>query len=103
MRKIDDGQRFLLLDKPLARRIDPPTSHAAAATVRTFAGEHHAAILDALTLGPAGASGIAARCGICDHQIRRRLSELEAGGQIIQTGRTVKSTSGRAEREWSKK
>jgi predicted ArsR family transcriptional regulator len=102
MRRIDDGQRFMVFDKPLARRSDPVTSHAAAATVRTFSGEHHQAILDALAIGPAGASGIAARCGLGDHQIRRRLIELERSCQIIQTGRTVKSASGRGEREWSR-
>lgn len=103
MRKIDNGQRFLFLDAPRARASDPPTSHAAAATVRTFAGEHHQAILAALALGPAGASGIAARCGLNDHQIRRRISELKQAGKIIATGRTVASSSGRAEMEWAQK
>jgi hypothetical protein len=42
---------------PLFRRTDPATSKAAAATVKTFAGEHHQAILEALSHGPAGASG----------------------------------------------
>lgn len=100
MRRIDDGQRFMCFDAPIARRADPPTSHAAAATVRTFAGEHHAAILAALALGPAGASGIAARCGLLPHQIGKRINELAKTGQIVETGRTVRSTSGRGEREW---
>jgi predicted Rossmann fold nucleotide-binding protein DprA/Smf involved in DNA uptake len=100
MRRIDDGQRFMCFDKPLARRSDPVTSHAAAATVRTFAGEHHQAILAALALGPAGASGIAARCGLLAHQIGKRINELAKSGQIVTTGRTVASSSGRGEREW---
>jgi hypothetical protein len=99
-RRIDDGQRFLCLDAPIARASDPPTSHAAAATVRTFSGEHHAAILAALALGPAGASGIAARCGLLAHQIGKRIHELAKSGQIVTTGRTVVSSSGRGEREW---
>jgi len=103
MRRFDDGQTWMTFDKPLARRIDPPTSHAAAATVRTFSGEHHAAILAALALGPAGASGIAARCGLLAHQIGKRIKELARAGQIVKTGRTVKSTSGRGELEWARK
>lgn len=103
MRRIDDGQRFLCLDAPRARASDPPTSHAAAATVRTFSGDHHQAILAALALGPAGASGIAARCGLLPHQIGKRINELARSGQIVTTGRTVVSASGRGEREWARK
>jgi predicted ArsR family transcriptional regulator len=85
---------------PLFRRTDPATSHAAAATVKTFAGEHHAAILEALSHGPAGASGIAARCGLLGHQVNKRLGELAKAGRIVETGRVVTSSSGRGEREW---
>jgi predicted ArsR family transcriptional regulator len=91
-------------DLPLfatARRTDPQTSHDAAASVKTFAGEHHAAILEALSHGPAGASGIAARCGLLAHEIRKRLPELAKAGMTVTTGRTVPSASGRGEREWS--
>jgi DNA-binding HxlR family transcriptional regulator len=85
---------------PLFRRTDPATSKAAAATVKTFAGEHHAAIIEALSHGPAGASGIAARCGLLGHQVNKRLGELARAGRIVKTGRTVSSSSGRGEREW---
>jgi predicted ArsR family transcriptional regulator len=85
---------------PLFRRTDPATSQAAAATVTTFAGEHHAAILEALSHGPAGASGIAVRCGLASHQVNKRLTELARAGRIVETGRTVRSGSGRGEREW---
>jgi len=85
---------------PLFRRTDPATSQAAAATVKTFAGEHHAAILEALSHGPAGASGIALRCGLSSHQVNKRLTELAKAGRIVETGRTVRSGSGRQEREW---
>jgi predicted ArsR family transcriptional regulator len=83
-----------------ARRTDPATSKAAAASVKTFAGEHHAAILEALSHGPAGASGIAARCGLLGHQVNKRLTELAKAGRIVATGRLVASASGRGEREW---
>jgi predicted ArsR family transcriptional regulator len=85
---------------PLFRRNDPATSQAAAATVKTFAGEHHAAILEALSHGPAGASGIAVRCGLTGHQVNKRLTELARAGRIAETGRLVRSGSGRQEREW---
>jgi predicted ArsR family transcriptional regulator len=85
---------------PLFRRTDPATSKAAAASVKTFAGEHHAAILEALSHGPAGASGIATRCGLNGHQVGRRIKELAEQGKIVQTGRVVPSSSGRWQREW---
>jgi len=85
---------------PLFRRTDPATSKAAAASVKTFAGEQHAKILDALATGPAGASRIAERCGLSSHQVGKRLHELEVMGRITLTGRTVASASGRGEREW---
>jgi predicted transcriptional regulator len=90
----------MCFDAPLARRTDPATSHAAAATVRAFSSDHHQAILAALALGPAGGSWIGKRCGLGSHQIGKRLSELKRGGKIVETGRTVISTSGRGEREW---
>jgi predicted ArsR family transcriptional regulator len=85
---------------PLFRRTDPVTSKAAAADAKTFRGEHHAAILEALSQGPAGASGIAARCGLGPHQIGKRLHELAKCGRITATGQIVTSASGRGEREW---
>ena len=89
-------------DLPLfrARKTDPPTSHAAAAVLKEFTSEQHAAILKALAAGPAGASRIAERCGLSPHQVGKRLHELEAAGRIVLTGKTVASASGRGEREW---
>ena len=85
---------------PLFRRTDPVTSKAAAVEAKTFRGEHHQAILDALAHGPAGASGIAARCGLLAHQVNKRIHELAKCGRIAATGRIVTSASGRGEREW---
>ena len=89
-------------DLPLFRAKNPATSRAAAADAKKFAGEHHRQILDALAVGPAGASGIAARCGMVAHQIGKRLHELAKAGRIVETGRVVRSASGRGEREWRK-
>lgn len=81
-----------------ARKSDPPTSHAAARTAPV--SEHQRLIMDALAAGPAGASGIAARCGLSGHQVNKRLNELARTGRIVETGRVVRSASGRGEREW---
>jgi predicted Rossmann fold nucleotide-binding protein DprA/Smf involved in DNA uptake len=81
-----------------ARRTDPATSHKAAKTAPV--AEHQRLILDALGQGPAGASGIAFRCGLLPHQVNRRIHELAKAGRIVETGRTVSSASGRGEREW---
>lgn len=87
-------------DLPLFRATNPATSRAAAADAKKFAGEHHRQILEALAAGPAGASGIAERCGMVAHQIGKRLHELAKAGRIVETGRVVRSASGRGEREW---
>lgn len=76
------------------------TSAEAFAKSKSFTGQHHKKILDALGLGPAGASGIAARSGMLAHQINKRLNELARAGKIVETGRAVPSASGRSEREW---
>ena len=81
-----------------ARRTDPATSHEAAKTAPV--SEHQRLIMDALGQGPAGASGIGARCGLSGHQVNKRLTELARTGRIVETGRTVRSSSGRGEREW---
>jgi predicted Rossmann fold nucleotide-binding protein DprA/Smf involved in DNA uptake len=83
-----------------ARSSDPETSHAAAAQAGGLATRHQRQILAALLEGPAGASGIAARCGLLPHQIGKRIAELAKAGRIVETGRTVTSSSGRGEREW---
>lgn len=89
-------------DLPLFRQANPATSRQAAADAKTWRGEHHRKILEALAAGPAGASGIAERLGLLPHQIGRRLGELARVGAIVETGRTVRSASGRGEREWRK-
>jgi predicted ArsR family transcriptional regulator len=83
-----------------ARSSDPVTSHQAAAQAGGLATKHQRQILAALLEGPAGASGIAARCGLLSHQVNKRIAELARDGRIVQTGRVVTSSSGRGEREW---
>lgn len=83
-----------------ARTSDPPTSHAAAREAVGLRSDHQRLILEALAIGPAGASGIAAILGLTSHQVNKRLSELERAGKVALTGRTVRSASGRGEREW---
>ena len=86
-----------------ARASDPETSHQAAAQAGGLATKHQRQILAALLDGPAGASGIAARCGLLSHQVNKRINELARDGRIVQTGRVVPSSSGRGERDWTRK
>ena len=57
-------------------------------------------ILEALRAGPAGASEIAARCGLNGHQVGKRLGEMGLDGLIETTGNTALSAGGRLERQW---
>lgn len=82
--------------KQLARRTDPETSHEAAAGVADFEADHHAQILEALTLGPAGATEIAARSGLGRDQVGKRLIELVRRGLVIIDGK-VRNSRGRSE------
>jgi hypothetical protein len=87
-------------DLPAARRSDPATSHLAAAQAGELQAAHQRAVIEALKLGPAGKSVIAARSKLDGHAVARRLPELQRKGLASPTGRTVPSTSGREEREW---
>ena len=91
------------IDLPLwesVRRTDPPTSRIAARMAGGLRADHHRRILDALRAGPAGASEIAARCGLDAHQVGKRLGEMGRAGLIETTGNTVRSATGRPERQW---
>jgi len=91
-RRIDDGQRFLCLDAPIARRSDPPTSHAAAA--RAPLGDRQL-ILDALAAGPAGQSMLAVRTGLTVAAVSKRLPELRRAGLVVRDGETRNAGGGR--------
>lgn len=83
-----------------ARSSDPATSHEAAEDAGELDERHRRQIMAALLDGPAGVSCIARRCGLNSHQVGKRMAKLERDGRIVQTGRTVTSSSGRGEREW---
>jgi hypothetical protein len=90
-----------LFESPRARRNDPTTSHEAAAAARELAAGHYRLISNILkTAGPLGKDGIGARTSLTGVQVCRRLTEMKRLGLIVPTGKTVKSTAGRNEREW---
>jgi len=86
---------------PLCRSSDPIESFQAADRVHEFKGADHKAIVYALkTFGPRGADQIGAIVDRPGHAVGKRLKELHTLGQIELTGRSVKSDSGRMQREW---
>lgn len=86
---------------PRAKADNSVTSFEAADKAKDLAEVHGKAIVECLAkYGPLGKDGIAAHLKISGHQVSRRLSELQKDGYIQPTGNTVKSDSGRNEREW---
>ena len=83
--------------KVLARASDPATSHAAAKINRT--GKKWK-VLEALRLGAAGQTEIAARCGLLTHDVGKRLNDLRNDGLAVHTGREVRNAGGLMENEW---
>ena len=84
-----------------ARRNDPPTSVAAAQAMTADAvAEHERLILEALRRGPAGKTILAARTGITDQQVIRRMHRLERLRRVEKTGRELLSAAGRGEAEY---
>jgi len=83
-----------------ARSDDPVTSFEAAEQVKPE--KHFQMILECLkTHGPLGKDGIANLTGLESVAISRRLPELQTMGLVKLTGKTIKSSKGRNEREWS--
>jgi len=89
------------LEFPRVRSNDPITSFQAADEAKELASKHHKMIVEALKGGTMGKDGIAYATGLDGHQVGRRLSELQKMGYIVPTGQTVRSKSGRSEREWA--
>ena len=86
---------------PRVRSTDPVTSFEAADSIKDIAPQHHDIILACLAQhGALGKDGIAAHTKLDGNQVSRRLNEMKARDLIELTGRTVKSNSGRNEREW---
>jgi len=111
MTKLDDihfgGSVKKFFDLPIFNRVrtsDPITSYEAADSAKDLASKHFSMIVDTLKAhGALGKDGIARHSGLEPNQVARRLNELSNMGFIELTGRTVKSKSGRNEREWKVK
>jgi len=93
-----------MADMPLfaaaARRTDRETSKVAAEAARSFTGEHERLILHALEDGPGTKDEIAARCGLTEQQVARRMHGLERTGRVQATGDTRPSAAGRPATVW---
>ena len=98
------GEVKKFFDLPIFNRVrseDPITSYQAADQIKEVAPKHFKIILEALKKhGPMGKDGIAQKTGLNPNAVARRLPELQKLDLVATTGRTVKSLSGREEREW---
>lgn len=93
---------FVLPEFPRVRATDPETSFQAAEEIKPVVNQHYQIILECLkTHGALGKDGIAALTNLDGNQVARRLNEMKIIGLIELTGNTVKSNSGRNEREWN--
>ena len=93
---------FNLPNFPRVRTTDPLTSFEAAEAIKPVVNKHYDIILECLqTYGALGKDGIASLTKLESNQVARRLNEMQKIGLIHLTGRTVKSNSGRNEREWA--
>lgn len=92
---------FAIPDFPRVRSTDPLTSFEAADSIKEASSQHHQMILECLQeRGALGKDGISAFTKLDSNQVARRLNEMKVMGLIELTGNTVKSNSGRNEREW---
>jgi len=87
---------------PRARRSDPGTSHEAARSMHHAAATQRGSIWDALRAqGPAGRFTLAARTGLTDLQVARRMHELvDRGVAEVVPDATERTPSGRAGQVW---
>lgn len=87
---------------PLARGNDPLTSFQAADSVKAFIRTHEELIVTNLSrYGPMGVDHLAAFSKIEPHAVGKRMAALHKRGEVVLTGRTVMSNSGRNQREWA--
>ena len=86
---------------PLARGNDPFTSFQAADSARDFISSHEKEIVFVLShAGPMGVDRIGQMLCLTGHAVGKRMTALHKRGEVALTGRTVKSDSGRKQREW---
>lgn len=86
-----------------ARTLDPTTSHESALSIKEVAPIHMQRIHECLhEHGPMGKDSIAMVLDMNPNQVSRRLPEMAnfTPPLVELTGKTVKSNSGRQEREW---
>jgi predicted transcriptional regulator len=102
--KIMDYKKYfdrIFPDFPRVRTTDPLTSFEAAEAIKPVVSQHHQIILECLQeYGALGKDGIAGLTNLDSNQVARRLNEMKIIGLINLTGNTVRSNSGRNEREW---
>ena len=90
------------MTQPLARGNDPLTSFQAADSAKDFISTHERDIVNALkALGAMGVDQIADAIALYPHAVGKRMTALHKRGEVALTGRTVKSDSGRNQREWA--
>ena len=102
MTAIKTFKDFFDIKFPRVRAEDPITSFEAADSIKEAAAKHHQVICDCLKEhGPLGKDGIARLTNLESNQVARRMNEMKVMGLVFLTGKTVKSNSGRNEREWT--
>lgn len=79
---------------------DPDTSQAAAEQAVGFVGIHRKKVYDVIRFGPAASEQIAAITGLTYMQVQRRVSDLRNNGQIEDSGRRHRNSSGRMAVVW---
>ena len=90
-----------ILNDRLARSSDPITSFMAADSAQAFIASHEIRILLHLHRhGPMGVDSISDWAGLEAHAVGKRMAALAARGAVRLTGNTVRSNSGRQQREW---
>lgn len=94
-----------LMDRPLfpmARAGGPATSRIAEERVLSLGvvGNHYRRILEALQLGPAGASEIGRRADMDGVQVSRRMCNMRRLGLVELTGRRATNDKGGSEGEY---
>ena len=88
-------------ETPLCRASDPITSFESADSAKEFISSHETRILIHLNRqGAMGVDAIGFYAGIEPHAVGKRMTALHKRGEVALTGRTVKSDSGRNQREW---
>jgi hypothetical protein len=95
-------KEFFDIKFPRVRATDPVESFEAADSIVESASKHWNLISDCLKEhGPLGKDGIAGLTGLDGNQVARRMNEMKVMNMVFLTGKTVKSNSGRNEREWT--